>query len=168
MSPPWVGLCWMSKILQGWMIPRFHRYGFCIGTGYTGGKFRRNFGGPSWEEDVGGIKGLQGRMIPGNGRYGPGSYRSWPYRRKFGSRKCVKNLVKLRSLLIWDAPGSVLSKKLFRLQDFVKETRFRAQKNKFLSGTFFEGICWYFLNYCLLYTSPSPRDKRQSRMPSSA
>ena len=25
---------------------------------------------------------------------------------------------------------------------------------------------WYFL--CLLYTSPSPRDKRQSRMPSSA
>ena len=27
-----------------------------------------------------------------------------------------------------------------------------------------------FLNYvpCLLYTSPSPRDKRQSRMPSSA
>ena len=25
---------------------------------------------------------------------------------------------------------------------------------------------WYY--YCLLYTSPSPRDKRQSRMPSSA
>ena len=24
------------------------------------------------------------------------------------------------------------------------------------------------LDYCLLYTSPSPRDKRQSRMPSSA
>ena len=24
------------------------------------------------------------------------------------------------------------------------------------------------INYCLLYTSPSPRDKRQSRMPSSA
>ena len=24
------------------------------------------------------------------------------------------------------------------------------------------------LKYCLLYTSPSPRDKRQSRMPSSA
>ena len=24
------------------------------------------------------------------------------------------------------------------------------------------------LTYCLLYTSPSPRDKRQSRMPSSA
>ena len=26
----------------------------------------------------------------------------------------------------------------------------------------------YLLNRCLLYTSPSPRDKRQSRMPSSA
>ena len=24
------------------------------------------------------------------------------------------------------------------------------------------------INFCLLYTSPSPRDKRQSRMPSSA
>ena len=28
------------------------------------------------------------------------------------------------------------------------------------------GAAWYRL--CLLYTSPSPRDKRQSRMPSSA
>ena len=27
-------------------------------------------------------------------------------------------------------------------------------------------LCWYYV--CLLYTSPSPRDKRQSRMPSSA
>ena len=33
-------------------------YGFCIGTGYTGRKFRRNFGGRSWEEDVGGMEGL--------------------------------------------------------------------------------------------------------------
>ena len=27
---------------------------------------------------------------------------------------------------------------------------------------------WWLTKYCLLYTSPSPRDKRQSRMPSSA
>ena len=27
---------------------------------------------------------------------------------------------------------------------------------------------WWWYNACLLYTSPSPRDKRQSRMPSSA
>ena len=34
----------------------------------------------------------------------------------------------------------------------------------------FDGIAHYFtgLEICLLYTSPSPRDKRQSRMPSSA
>ena len=29
-------------------------------------------------------------------------------------------------------------------------------------------MCEDLFNYCLLYTSPSPRDKRQSRMPSSA
>ena len=28
--------------------------------------------------------------------------------------------------------------------------------------------CTLRCNFCLLYTSPSPRDKRQSRMPSSA
>ena len=55
------------------MIPRSRECVFCIGTGYTGRKFRRNFGGPSWEEDIGGIEGLKGGMIPGNGRYGPGT-----------------------------------------------------------------------------------------------
>ena len=30
------------------------------------------------------------------------------------------------------------------------------------------GACLQYSNICLLYTSPSPRDKRQSRMPSSA
>ena len=29
-------------------------------------------------------------------------------------------------------------------------------------------VIWLFIYTCLLYTSPSPRDKRQSRMPSSA
>ena len=34
---------------------------------------------------------------------------------------------------------------------------------------FVNTVCGYDTNYvCLLYTSPSPRDKRQSRMPSSA
>ena len=32
-----------------------------------------------------------------------------------------------------------------------------------------DGYCYFYKNnVCLLYTSPSPRDKRQSRMPSSA
>ena len=33
--------------------------------------------------------------------------------------------------------------------------------------TLWDGREWR-IHYCLLYTSPSPRDKRQSRMPSSA
>ena len=38
-----------------------------------------------------------------------------------------------------------------------------------LSNSFLSGILIMFgLLCCLLYTSPSPRDKRQSRMPSSA
>ena len=32
----------------------------------------------------------------------------------------------------------------------------------------YEDTALYELYFCLLYTSPSPRDKRQSRMPSSA
>ena len=31
-----------------------------------------------------------------------------------------------------------------------------------------QGLCFELRIPCLLYTSPSPRDKRQSRMPSSA
>ena len=36
------------------------------------------------------------------------------------------------------------------------------------AGTSNDGYIWKYLYTCLLYTSPSPRDKRQSRMPSSA
>ena len=32
----------------------------------------------------------------------------------------------------------------------------------------YAGVLGYEGSFCLLYTSPSPRDKRQSRMPSSA
>ena len=46
-------------------------------------------------------------------------YRSWPYRRKFGSRKCVKKRVKLRILLVWDAPQNFWSDSKLILQDFV-------------------------------------------------
>ena len=35
-------------------------------------------------------------------------------------------------------------------------------------GKKFKSAPWGFFKVCLLYTSPSPRDKRQSRMPSSA
>ena len=35
-----------------------------------------------------------------------------------------------------------------------------------ISDGFYDGLAFH--RVCLLYTSPSPRDKRQSRMPSSA
>ena len=42
------------------------------------------------------------------------------------------------------------------------------EANNFLKSILF--FLWLLVQYrlCLLYTSPSPRDKRQSRMPSSA
>ena len=38
----------------------------------------------------------------------------------------------------------------------------------YCTGTYGGAITAILFNICLLYTSPSPRDKRQSRMPSSA
>ena len=46
-------------------------------------------------------------------------YREWPIRRESGSRKYVKNQVKWRILLVWDAPWTVLSENWFRNQDFI-------------------------------------------------
>ena len=37
-----------------------------------------------------------------------------------------------------------------------------------MKKTAMSSIIYEVLDICLLYTSPSPRDKRQSRMPSSA
>ena len=36
------------------------------------------------------------------------------------------------------------------------------------NAIYLSGLKWLVMLACLLYTSPSPRDKRQSRMPSSA
>ena len=52
------------------------------------------------------------------------------------------------------------------------ETRYDKTTKAITSGLFLTGYVVVFLPVvlytCLLYTSPSPRDKRQSRMPSSA
>ena len=44
----------------------------------------------------------------------------------------------------------------------IKEVR------KMIDSLGIEYLYLQFVSVCLLYTSPSPRDKRQSRMPSSA
>ena len=41
-------------------------------------------------------------------------------------------------------------------------------RNEEVARALLERINWWLEYTCLLYTSPSPRDKRQSRMPSSA
>ena len=61
----------------------------------------------------------------------------------------------------------------FNAQIDFDENHIIINKNKILFGqeTDLNNIHWnkYGVDYvCLLYTSPSPRDKRQSRMPSSA
>ena len=45
---------------------------------------------------------------------------------------------------------------------------FHQSKLSFLRSFLNEFKDWEYKRDCLLYTSPSPRDKRQSRMPSSA
>ena len=54
----------------------------------------------------------------------------------------------------------------------LKKNELRRQEQKSLAEGYRENLQLISSNYlidtCLLYTSPSPRDKRQSRMPSSA
>ena len=55
------------------------------------------------------------------------------------------------------------------LDTAVRDGRIKSGEKLLLEG-FGGGFTWgsALITFCLLYTSPSPRDKRQSRMPSSA
>ena len=60
-------------------------------------------------------------------------------------------------------------KNLFSNVKAIKKVRLNPAQAKYLSQKyFFNGTLEYFLRICLLYTSPSPRDRSLSRMPSSA
>ena len=74
-------------------------------------------------------------------------------------------------------PGTVIRGKITKIEDglgtFVltsKEGKSVAVRTKDKTKFFVDSVAAKFddLEVCLLYTSPSPRDKRQSRMPSSA
>ena len=61
----------------------------------------------------------------------------------------------------------VLEKKFFCPTKFAQEIEYLVRDNKEMN--YIDAIIYFCeCNGCLLYTSPSPRDKRQSRMPSSA
>ena len=76
--------------------------------------------------------------------------------------------------------GTSNDRNLKRMQKFVdainsldedyssKEDSFYSELKSDLSEKFSQNNDLYSILPCLLYTSPSPRDKRQSRMPSSA
>ena len=55
---------------------------------------------------------------------------------------------------------------LFDLEDYA--TTYRATRDAYLKAANELKLATGPYKACLLYTSPSPRDKRQSRMPSSA
>ena len=46
--------------------------------------------------------------------------------------------------------------------------RYEIQNSEFVQDVFPTNIMSVLVNCCLLYTSPSPRDRTRSRMPSSA
>ena len=48
------------------------------------------------------------------------------------------------------------------------DTAVRESRDRIRTAVTNSGLAWPRTKICLLYTSPSPRDKRQSRMPSSA
>eukprot|EP01015_Nassula_variabilis_P005818 TRINITY_DN14376_c0_g1_i1.p1 TRINITY_DN14376_c0_g1~~TRINITY_DN14376_c0_g1_i1.p1 ORF type:complete len:106 (-),score=29.39 TRINITY_DN14376_c0_g1_i1:21-338(-) len=67
-----------------------------------------------------------------------------------------------------DSQESTIVKVKFTLKPGQQEYSFRfikdCGKNNFSLST----VLIYLLGFCLLYTSPSPRDRQKSRMPSSA
>ena len=82
-------------------------------------------------------------------------------------------------MAIWDAKGKELNKPLYKLlggksHEEISYFGFAQGENAFEIATDAKKLANHLkflpckLNICLLYTSPSPRDRTRSRMPSSA
>ena len=63
--------------------------------------------------------------------------------------------------------ANYLFDKIFKPNE-TKEKIFLINESKKLTYIEFHEVVNKISNYCLLYTSPSPRDRQKSRMPSSA
>ena len=72
----------------------------------------------------------------------------------------------MRKVLLVEDDPDLAQLVLLQLQDIDVECRWIANGREALEVATNESFDMLLL--CLLYTSPSPRDKRQSRMPSSA
>ena len=81
-----------------------------------------------------------------------------------------------RNVLIFDLGGGSFDVSLLSIEDGIFEVKATAGDTHLGGEDFDSNMVQHFLKEfkrkhraaCLLYTSPSPRDKRQSRMPSSA
>ena len=94
---------------------------------------------------------------------------------KIAHQTVVANAMKLKNNAVdfksgMDAIRELVDRKLFpkKLENWISEEWRRATANANSIQAENGSNLWTLYNSCLLYTSPSPRDKRQSRMPSSA
>ena len=76
----------------------------------------------------------------------------------YALRDLKRNYKKISSIIITLFISLFILSAIFTIEDSLKK-ELKENAKELLGGD---------LEICLLYTSPSPRDKRQSRMPSSA
>ena len=69
---------------------------------------------------------------------------------------------------MYDLPMLGISDSLKAMQVMLEEALKEPERPVSIAIVDSQGLTIQFARICLLYTSPSPRDKRQSRMPSSA
>ena len=89
-------------------------------------------------------------------------YASKEFRKLLDDHKCIRSMS--RKGHCWD---NAVAESFFKTIKVESLYRHKFENIQAVYSAIFDYIDgWY--NTCLLYTSPSPRDKRQSRMPSSA
>ena len=83
--------------------------------------------------------------------------------RIYENGKALQELTTKHGVKLEDTPSDYFTEYMAAAKATLNKN---AEKNKFFNEVYTS--MKNFADVCLLYTSPSPRDKRQSRMPSSA